>query len=62
MPPAAPREGRGEAHDPLDLHHGVAAHIERRGGGALLLTEIETARELADDQDIDAVEQFRLDG
>ena len=60
---AAPRarELRRDTHHALDLDDAVAAHVERLGGGALLLAEIDAAGELANHHDVDAPQQLRLD-
>ena len=60
-PPRA-REPGGGAHHALDLRHAVAANVERLGGGALLVAEIDPTGELAHHHDIDASKHLGLDG
>ena len=53
------RQARGEPHDAFDLRHRVAAHIDRLGGRAGLLAEIDAAGEFAHHHDVHAAQQFR---
>ena len=57
---AARELGRG-THHALDLRDAVAADVERLGGGALLVSEIDAAGELANHHDVDALQELGFD-
>ena len=70
MTTTGPREVEGEPDDPLDLGLAVRQRVERGPGaargrcaGARLrsLAEVHATGQLADDQEIDAVEQLGLE-
>ena len=50
----------GEPHDAFNLGKRIAAHIDRFGGRAGFLTEINAAREFAHHHDVHAAQQCRL--
>ena len=60
---AAPSLGEapGHARDALDLSHRIGALVERRRALAPLAAEVDTAGEFPHEQQVDALEQFRLE-
>src|SRR6185437_11988868 len=62
LPPPLLRKASGNASNTLDLLHRVGAEVASAIRIALLLTEVDAAGQLAHEDEIDALEDLRLQG